>query len=114
MNLLAEDIMQFSEIKREKAAMMSMQKYTLLFGAVLIPLILKITLNLLNNLVGFFNGNQALLLFSFSLVPAYLGVYAFLSATYISEIEGKRSSMPTYFLISAVISLLAFKLITLS
>lgn len=114
LNRFAEDILQFLELKREKYSLLAMQKYTLLLGGLLVPTILKITINLLKNLMEFFDGNMEILTFASSLVPAYICIYAFMAAIYISEIEGKKSNISQYFLMISLVGLLAFTFISFS
>ena len=52
---LAEDMIGAIQIRRERGQMMAMQKYTLLFGALLIPLILKMTIGLLGEMGDVFS-----------------------------------------------------------
>jgi len=52
---LAEDMIGAIQIRRERGQMMAMQKYTLVFGALLIPLILKMTIGLLGEVGDVFS-----------------------------------------------------------
>ncbi len=112
---IAEDLLKVFEIKRERAQLMSMQKYTILFGGFLIPMILKIALSLINSLVEFFDNPNApeLIAYVFSLIPAYLVIYSIISAFYIADIEGKKSMSALYFLLLVIVSLLTFNLVSL-
>jgi Flp pilus assembly protein TadB len=110
---IAEDLLKVFEIKRERAQLMSMQKYTILFGGFLIPMILKIALSLINSLVDFFDNPAApkLIAYVISLIPAYLVLYSLISAFYIADIEGKKSMAAFYFLILVTVSLLTFNFV---
>ncbi len=128
LNKLGEDMLQFVEVRRERAGLLSMQKYTLVFGGLLVPLILKITLNLLQSMAEFFvsdagvgtssgvgeaiggasAGTAPQLDFAFSLVPAYLIIYALLASFYIANIDERRSQSALYFLAIVVVGLLTF------
>jgi len=134
LNKLGEDMLQFVEVRRERAGLLSMQKYTLVFGGLLVPLILKITLNLLQSMAEFFvdgasagatgaseaigsvgsavsgasAGTAPQLDFAFSLVPAYIIIYALLSSFYIGNIDERRSQSALYFLAIVVIGLATF------
>lgn len=109
---IAEDLLKNLEIKRERAALMSMQKYTIMFGAFIIPFILKIAISLVNSLAGFFAAGGAavtdLLSYILSLIPAYLVIYALISSFYIADIEGKKSRSAVYFLLLSTVSILIF------
>jgi len=109
---IAEDILKNFEIKRERAALMSMQKYTVLFGAFIIPFILKIAISLVSTLAGFLAENEAAanetLSYVASLIPAYLVIYALLSSFYVADIEAKKSRAMIYFLALSAVSILIF------
>jgi hypothetical protein len=110
LNRLAEDMLQFVEVKRERAGLLAMQKYTLVFGGLIVPLILRIALNLLNSMAEFFSKSNAAeqLDFAFSLIPAYIVIYALLSSIYISNIDERKSRSAGYFLVIVVIGLATF------
>ncbi len=112
---IAEDLLKIFEIKRERAQLMSMQKYTILFGGFLIPMILKIALSLIGSLMGFFDDPAApeLLAYVVSIIPAYLVMYALISSFYIADIEGRKSMAALYFLVLVTVSLLTFNFVTL-
>lgn len=115
LNRLAEDMLQFVEIRRERAGLLAMQKYTLVFGGLIVPLILKITLGLLESMAEFFTkgGEVTQLDFAFSLIPAYIIVYALLSSFYISNIDERRSRSAGYFLAIAVVGLATFFIVNI-
>lgn len=56
LSALADDMLAAFQVKRERAQMFAMQKYTLMAGALLIPLILKTALALLGSMGGLFSG----------------------------------------------------------
>lgn len=114
LHTIAEDLLKNFEIKRERANLMSMQKYTVLFGAVLIPMILRIALSLMGSLVEFFEDPNAVALIDYttSIIPGYLILYALISAFYAADIEGKKSRAAIYFLAMAVVSILIFTLVS--
>lgn len=111
---IAEDLLKNFEIKRERANLMSMQKYTILFGGLLIPMILKIALSLIGSLVEFFEDETAprLIEYTVSLIPAYLIIYALISSFYIADIEGRKSRSAIYFLLLVIVSLLTFSFVS--
>jgi hypothetical protein len=110
LNRLAEDMLQFVEVRRERAGLLAMQKYTLVFGGLIVPLILKITLNLLESMAEFFSdgANSSQIEFAALLIPAYLVVYAMLSSIYISNIDERRSRSAGYFLVIVAVGLATF------
>jgi Flp pilus assembly protein TadB len=116
LHFIAEDLLKNFEIRRERASLMSMQKYTILFGGVIIPLILKIALSLIGSLSQFLPSPEAAadaLAYVVSLIPAYLVIYAIISSFYIADIEGRKSRAAIYFLILAVVSILVFNFVSI-
>jgi len=112
MHSIAEDILKNFEIRRDRAALMSMQKYTIMFGAVIIPFILKIALSLIGNLSDFLAANSSAvgetISYVISLIPPYLVIYSLISAFYIADIEAKKSRAAIYFLLLSFASIAIF------
>jgi Flp pilus assembly protein TadB len=109
MNKLATDMLNFVEVRRERSGLLSMQKYTLVFGGLIVPLILKITLDLLQSMAHFFEGDVVTQLsFAKTIIPAYIVIYALLSSIYIQNIEERRSKSAGYFLAIVVVGLATF------
>jgi len=115
LHFIAEDLLKNFEIKRERANLMSMQKYTILFGGFIIPMILKIAMSLIGNLIQFFaeapNATD-IVLYVIGLIPAYLVVYSLISSFYIADIEGRKSKAALYFLMLVAVSLAVFNFIS--
>ncbi len=114
-NVLAEDIVRNFQIRMERSQIFAMQKYTLIFGAFLIALILRMTIGLLQSMGDALgdSGIGEMIVFSESMIPAYLVIYATISSTAIADAEGKQSSLPFYFIMLAVFGLLTFFFIKL-
>lgn len=112
---LADDMLAAFQIKRERGQMFAMQKYTLAAGALLIPLILKMTLKLLDGMGGFLGGGDAAgtVAFAHSVVPPYLVIYGLICSAVIADAEGRPSSAGIYFALLAGTGLLAFHFINL-
>ncbi|HLC69219.1 MAG TPA: type II secretion system F family protein [Candidatus Bilamarchaeaceae archaeon] len=91
---IADDLLKILEIQRQRAALLAMQKYTLILGALLVPLILTMALELVENMRSF---TQASALSTSSILPAYILVYALLGGYYIAELESKPSNALLYF-----------------
>jgi hypothetical protein len=143
LNMLAEDMTKAFQTMRERSQMFAMQKYTLLFGAVLIPLIMKMTISLLGSIgalledggmggglmaglgmgggvmdsaasaVPWGDGIAAMVIYALSIVPPYLVIYAMIASAAIADAEGKRSSAAMYFLGMCALSLIIFHFIDL-
>jgi hypothetical protein len=110
LGLLAEDMICCSQMKRERAQLLAMQKYTLLAGGLLVPLILKMALGLLESMAGVLGeGNTGeLLSCAARTIPPYLLLYSVMVSVAIAEAEGKRSAMPFYLAGLAAASLAVF------
>ncbi|MEM4194935.1 MAG: type II secretion system F family protein [Candidatus Anstonellales archaeon] len=102
---LAEDMLLFYEMKRERANVLSMQKYTLLAGAVIIPLILSTALGLVGKIAGLMEEQSDIIDVAHSVIPLYLIIYSCLTAFYISDSEGKPSKGLVYFVGIALVSI---------
>lgn len=115
LNVVAEDVLKYFEIRRERARLMSMQKYTLIFGGVLIPVILRLALNMLTGMESFFEESEIANLVQVveSLIPPYLIIYSAMCSVYVGELEGKKSSTIVYFAAISVASLSLFVLLPL-
>ena len=104
--LIAEDILSALEMRRERESLLSMQKYTLIFGSLLIPFIIGSTLTLSSE-IATLNGAPASSGIG-STAISYLAIYAFLSAAFISYAEGRPSSFMKYFAILSLASMALF------
>lgn len=115
LSMLAEDIISAVQIKREQAQLFSLQKYTLIFGAFLVPLILKVTIYLLESMSSLVEGSAVsdAVAFSASVIPPYLIIYSTIASMAISEAEGRRSAAPVYLLALSAAGLATFHFISL-
>jgi Flp pilus assembly protein TadB len=111
MGLLADDMIAAAEIQRERARLFSMQKYTLILGAFLMPLIMRMMLGLLEGMEGIAQGPG--MEFSTSTITSYIIIYAAISSSAISAFEGKKSSAAIYLIILTAMGLFVFHFIIL-
>lgn len=111
---VAENMLKFSEIARERTAILSMQKYTLIFGGLLIPLILKITISLLMGMKDLLDSSAlALLPVAIKTSPVYTMIYGMLVSYYVSEIEEKESLFAIYFILLTAAGLIIFSIVSI-
>ena len=114
MHEMAEDLMMFAELRREKENALSMQKYTLFLGALIVPAILSVSLNLAAQISSFIGqGNQGVLDAAPGTINGYIILYSAVSAYYVSSCEERRSSMFAYFLLMAALGLAGFYIVSL-
>lgn len=106
LTLIAEDILSALEMRRERESLLSMQKYTLISGALLIPFIIGSTLTLSSE-ISALNGAQPVPGLGQAAV-SYLAIYSFLSASFISYAEGRPSSFMKYFALLSLASMALF------
>lgn len=115
MSNLADDMIRNLQIKRERSQLLATQKYTLMAGAILVPMIAKIALGLMATVgeaIG--SGEIAGILTNCNLlVPPYLVIYATIVAIAIADSEGKKSAIGLYSIGLAMISLISFYFINL-
>jgi len=113
-NEVAEDLLKLFEIRRERKSLMSMQKYTLVAGAFIIPVILSLSLKLggtMSQILEKEGSGSSILTIAGSTIPIYLVIYSTIAGYYISDIEGRRSRGILYsFLMLAVSMILYFML----
>ncbi|MBI5046431.1 type II secretion system F family protein [Candidatus Micrarchaeota archaeon] len=109
LNSLAEDVLLYTQNLRERGELFAMQKYTLIFGAFLIPLIMKMSLGLLKSIGDALGaGISEKIGFTSGIVPTYLIIYAILGSMQIAEGDGKKSDAAIYFLIIGGVALFTF------
>ncbi|MEW5996755.1 MAG: type II secretion system F family protein [Candidatus Micrarchaeota archaeon] len=103
--LIAEDILSALEMRRERESLLSMQKYTLISGAFLIPFIIGSTLSLSAEIASL--GGSAPPELGGTAI-SYLAIYSFLSAAFVSYAEGRSSSFVAYFALLSLASMALF------
>jgi hypothetical protein len=115
MGMLAEDMIRHFQMRRERGQLFAMQKYTLLLGSVLVPLIMNSALGLLESMGELMEDASVAeaSAFASSIVPPYLILYAIIASSAIADAEGKCSSAALYFMVLAGAGLLTFSFIKL-
>lgn len=108
--VLADDMIRYVQLRRERAAAFAMQKYTLIAGALIIPLIMRMALGLLETM-GSVSGGPVPLDAVESLVPPYLLIYSTIASSAIADYEGKKSSAAVYLALMGAAGLLTFQFI---
>lgn len=111
LNQVAEDILRFREVDRERQNALAMQRHTLVFASFLMPLITKSSIALVSSMQKF--GTVVDFSVFYGIMPAYILIYALLTAYFIAELEARRHSATMYFMISAAIALVTFYFISI-
>lgn len=106
LSLIAEDMLSTLEMRRERESLLSMQKYTLIFGAFLAPFIIGSTISLSAQIAAL-NENAPAFDISGTAI-SYLAVYSFLAAAFVSYAEGRPSSFMAYFALLSIASMALF------
>ncbi len=115
----AEDMFSLFSLIRERKAVLSLQKYTILIGGtILVPLILGIVLQVIGSLdlsvimsyLGQTIDTEALLETSFIVIPIYLILYSILSSYMIADQEGEPKKAIIYILFMVCISFVLFNI----
>lgn len=113
MHEMAEDLLKFAELRRERENALSTQKYTLILGALIVPLILAASLSLVKQITVFAEeANEEVLGIAPNAIAAYIIIYAGLSALYISHSEGRVSRIVPYFGAMALVGLAGFYILS--
>ncbi|MEW6722670.1 MAG: type II secretion system F family protein [Candidatus Micrarchaeota archaeon] len=107
---LAEDIIRVFQLRRERAQAFAMQRYTLMLGAVLIPLIMKMALSLMEGMAGFIGAGASPEIAS--LIPPYIVIYSVIAGAAIADADGRRSALPLYSLGLAGAGIATFEFIS--
>ncbi|MFA6530605.1 MAG: type II secretion system F family protein [Candidatus Micrarchaeia archaeon] len=108
---LAEDFITELELNKERASIFSIQKYTLFFGAVLIPAILSIAVSLSSSMASFLDSGNASAVAS-QTIPIYMFIYCAMVSYFSAQIEGKRSMFLIYLPALFALSLITFYALT--
>ncbi|MEM4272056.1 MAG: type II secretion system F family protein, partial [Candidatus Bilamarchaeaceae archaeon] len=109
-SLMAEDIFRLFELRRERQNALSTQKYTLIFGAIILPVVLGNSLSLIAEISKSLEIGSGILETAYSTIPAYLTIYALLASYFISEAESKPSAFFVYFASLATAATIIFYL----
>jgi Flp pilus assembly protein TadB len=109
-SLMAEDLFCLFEERRLRQGALSMQKYTLVFGALILPAILGNSLSLVQGISEISGEAASLAPSAYSVIPSYLVIYSFLCALFISDAESRGSSMLVYFASLSIASTILFYL----
>lgn len=96
-SLMAEDLFRLFELRRERQQALSMQKYTLMFGAVILPVVLGNSLSLISQIAVSLETGLGIIPTAKVVIPAYIILYSLLASYFISESESKPSSFIIYF-----------------
>jgi Flp pilus assembly protein TadB len=110
MGLMAEDLFRLFEQRRQRHNALAIQKYTLIFGALILPVILGNSLSLISGISETSGAQDSLLPTASTLIPAYLVIYAFLSSAFIATAESRHSSSLAYFAALSIASTILFYL----
>ncbi|MBI2079203.1 type II secretion system F family protein [Candidatus Micrarchaeota archaeon] len=105
---LANDLLKFFEVIRERSQLFSMQRYTLILGSIIIPLIILLSLSITSTIPlssSVFDKS-----FLINLVLGYLIIYSFVSSMFLSYIEGDGSKNLTNLTMLLGLSLITFYL----
>ncbi|MDD5337710.1 MAG: type II secretion system F family protein, partial [Candidatus ainarchaeum sp.] len=98
MHEMAEDLLTLSELRRERENALAMQKYTLMLGALLVPVILTVSMGVLSDIGDMLGtANAQLLAIAPKAIAVYVVFYSALTSFYIADGEGKASRMVLYF-----------------
>ncbi|MBD3397825.1 hypothetical protein GF412_01685 [Candidatus Micrarchaeota archaeon] len=109
-SLMAEDLFRLFELRRERRNALSMQKYTLIFGAFILPLVLGNSLSLISEISDAIGGESSIVPTAALTIPAYLILYSFLASHFIAETESRKSSELLYFAALSMASTILFYL----
>jgi len=117
----AEDIFSLFSLIRERKAVMTMQKYTVIIGgAIIVPLILGIVIQMITSLniesmATYLTGNDAnltteLLEQSVLTIQVYMIIYSAISSVLLAQQEGETNKFIIYFIFMAMSAIFLFNM----
>jgi hypothetical protein len=112
LGILADDMIRSAQAARERGRLFSMQKYTLMFGAFLMPAVFRMALSLSSSLAEFLGPEAGAGAGFYAAIPRYIVIYAAISSVAIADAEGRKSMVAGYSLALAAAGLAAFHLIS--
>jgi len=119
----AEDVFDLVTLAKEQAAILAMQRYTILFGGcIIIPIILAFVISVLGeldySLISMSSApaseRKALIESTISAIQAYLVIYACLASIFIAHQEGRTRKAVIYFVVFGAVSVLLFNFVRMN
>ena len=117
----AEDIFEMMMLNKEQASMLTMQRYTILFGGcIIIPVILAFVISIISGLgyqsVGSLSKiteaqRADIIAVATNAIQYYLIIYVLLASLFISYQEGKARKFIVYFLVFTAVALTIFNIV---
>lgn len=105
---LADDLLLFFDLKREQRAVLSMQKYSIIFSTLLLPVVISISINLISQMANSMNASVDINFVKEKTIPTYMIILSFLIANYSAFVDGERSNSILYLGVFSFITLLAY------
>ncbi len=106
---IAEDLLMKKELDKEKENMVSIQKYTVMLGIILIPFILGVMLSVTKEINSFFKSSFSEEFLN-NFIIMYISIYSSIVANYVTNIENKKSKELIYFTIALILGLFIFNI----
>ncbi len=91
---LAEQVLTFTELKREYNSLLSMQRYSIILGMLLMPFIISSTFSLISSLEI---STEYFSKLKISIIPAYMILMSSLSSMFLSTLENNKAKELAYF-----------------
>ncbi len=107
---IADDVLAYFELKREQSSLLSMQKYTVIAGMLLVPIVLSISINLSSELMSLTSNVVDTSFIVENAIPAYFIIMSSVVSNYLASID-KSSKEVFYFSILALTSNIIFYMI---
>ena len=109
---MADDLLLFQETRREQNSTMAMQKYSVILGMLIMPLVLAMAMGIAGKMGGIVNVSMDLGWMAEGLIPAYLAINAGIIADFCASLESDRSKELVYFSALAAASIAIFLVVS--
>ncbi len=110
---IADDVLAYFELRREQTSLLSMQKYTVIAGMILVPIVLGISINLCSELMSLTSDATNIVDIQFivkNAIPAFFIIMSSIVSNYLSSMD-KSSKEIFYFSILSLTSNIIFYMI---
>jgi hypothetical protein len=109
---MADDLLLFQETRREQNSTMAMQKYSVILGILIMPLVLAMAMGIAGRMGGIINITIDIGQMAQGLIPAYLAVNSGIIADFCASLESDRSRELIYFSALSAASIAIFLVVS--
>ena len=109
---MADDLLLFQETRREQNSTMAMQKYSVILGMLIMPLVLAMAIGIAGRMGSIVKVSMDLGWIAEGLIPTYLAINAGIISDFCASLESDRSKELVYFSALAAASIAIFLVVS--